>query len=341
MAGVDIQLPWNIGLDVAYVGNKVSKLGVTRNVNSVPKSENDKAIPSLGGNTGLSQRDVPEPVRRAGSRAGPQRRDGVARAAAAAVPAVHRHFSMNRLNLRIARTTTRSKRPRPSATRNGVMFAVNYTWMKLEDEVNFFTDYDTDAVPRPPGRSAAASPRHHHARSICRSDRASRSAATPPASSPALIGGWQFNTIGEIQSGRPLGLNGSAIQLDPDVALPKSEQSFERWFDNSSTALNNPRPDGTFAWSVLGTERLPRRQAALPRRQRADRAAVVVLAVQEHADRPRRKSCSSGSRRSTSSTCGSTAGRTPTRASANFGIVDTASQVNFPRTIQLGARLMF
>ena len=27
--------------------------------------------------------------------------------------------------------------------------------------------------------------------------------------------------------------------------------------------------------------------------------------------------------------------------SANFGIVDTASQVNFPRTIQLGARLMF
>ena len=28
-------------------------------------------------------------------------------------------------------------------------------------------------------------------------------------------------------------------------------------------------------------------------------------------------------------------------ASANFGIVDTASQVNFPRTIQLGVRVMF
>jgi len=27
--------------------------------------------------------------------------------------------------------------------------------------------------------------------------------------------------------------------------------------------------------------------------------------------------------------------------SGNFGIVDTASQVNFPRTIQLGARLAF
>ena len=52
MAGVDIQLPWNIGLDLAYVGNQVSKLGVSRNVNNIPRSENDKAIPSLGGNTG-------------------------------------------------------------------------------------------------------------------------------------------------------------------------------------------------------------------------------------------------------------------------------------------------
>ena len=49
MAGVDVQLPWNIGLDLAYVGNKVSKLGVSRPINEVPKSENDKRIPSLGG----------------------------------------------------------------------------------------------------------------------------------------------------------------------------------------------------------------------------------------------------------------------------------------------------
>jgi hypothetical protein len=27
--------------------------------------------------------------------------------------------------------------------------------------------------------------------------------------------------------------------------------------------------------------------------------------------------------------------------SANFGIVDTASQVNFPRTLQLGVRVQF
>ena len=42
------------------------------------------------------------------------------------------------------------------------------------------------------------------------------------------------------------------MQLDSSVALPGDEQSFNRWFDNSSTALNNPRSDGTFAWTLLG-----------------------------------------------------------------------------------------
>ena len=41
--------------------------------------------------------------------------------------------------------------------------------------------------------------------------------------------------------------------LVDSVALPKDQQSFDKWFDNSSTALNNPRPDGTFAWTLLGT----------------------------------------------------------------------------------------
>ena len=67
------------------------------------------------------------------------------------------------------------------------------------------------------------------------------------------------------------------------VALPKSEQSFDRWFDNSSTALNNPRPDGTFAWTVLGTNEYRVAKSAVPRRERAERAAVVVLVLQEHA----------------------------------------------------------
>ena len=56
MAGVDVQLPWNIGLDVAYVGNKVSKLGVSRGINEIPQSERDKSHSELGGNATTSTR---------------------------------------------------------------------------------------------------------------------------------------------------------------------------------------------------------------------------------------------------------------------------------------------
>jgi hypothetical protein len=67
-----------------------------------------------------------------------------------------------------------------------------------------------------------------------------------------LIGGWQFNTIGELQSGRPLGMSSNAILLEPDrIKLPKSEQSFAQWFDASTKA--NPRADGTYAWDVIGS----------------------------------------------------------------------------------------
>ena len=51
----------HIGLDVAYVGNQVSKLGVTRPVNNIPRSENDKAIPSMGGNAGYLNQTFTNP----------------------------------------------------------------------------------------------------------------------------------------------------------------------------------------------------------------------------------------------------------------------------------------
>lgn len=63
MAGVDVQLPWNIGLDVAYVGNKVSKLGVTRGVNNIPRSEQDKGIARLGGTPGYLTQTFPTRLR--------------------------------------------------------------------------------------------------------------------------------------------------------------------------------------------------------------------------------------------------------------------------------------
>jgi hypothetical protein len=168
-----------------------------------------------------------------------------------------------------------------------------------------------------------------------------RRAPKPPPrnSGRALIAGWQFNAIGEIQSGRPLALNGNAVQLDPDVALPEDQQSFDKWFDNSSTSLNNPRADGTFAWSVLGTNEYrvarqrfpdvneptePQWSVSLFKNSTIGRANLQLRIETFNVFNVR------------------VYGAPNTNpASANFGVVDTASQVNFPRTIQLGVRVQF
>jgi hypothetical protein len=219
------------------------------------------------------------------------------------------------------------------------MFAVNYTLMKLEDALNFFTDYDAT-----PYRDLQGDQRRHRLVITTLVDlpfgRGKRFASNTRGILGGVISGWQFNTIGEIQSGRPLGLNGSAIQIDQNVALPKSEQSFTRWFDNSSTSLNNPRPDGTFAWSVLG-----------PNDYR------VVKQRFHDVNEPSEPQWSMSLFKNTAIGGGKTlqirietfnvfnvrvyGAPNTSPASANFGIVDTASQVNFPRTTQVGLRFTF
>lgn len=338
MAGVDLQLPWNIGLDVAYVGNQVSKLGVTRNQNLVPKAENDRSIPSLGGNAGYLNQTFPNPF------AGlvPGQGINAATISRGQLLRPYPHFtglSMNRLN----RGSSYYNALEAAATKrysNGVMFAVNYTWMKLEDALNFFTDWDET-----PYRDLQGDQRRHRLVITTLVDLpfgpGKRYGGNTSGLVAGLIGGWQFNTIGEIQSGRPLQYNGVSVILDPDgIALPSGEQSFERWFDNSSTALNNPRPDGTFAWSTLGTNEYRVVKNRFPDVNEPTEPQWSFSFFKNNAigrDKNLQFRVEIFNVFNTRIYGGpSTDPRAP-----NFGIVDTASQVNFPRTIQLGARLAF
>jgi hypothetical protein len=337
MAGVDVQLPWNIGLDLAYVGNKVSKLGVSRPINEVPKSENDKRIPSMGGTANYLNVTFPNPF------AGlvPGQTLNAATAARSDLLRPYPQFTginRDRLNLGSAYYNALEA----SATKrysNGVMFAVNYTLMKLEDKVNFFTNYDTEPyrdlqgdqrrnrlvittlvdLPFGPGKPIGGSTRGFIAH---------------------LIGGWQFNTIGEIQSGRPLALNGNSVRLIDDVSLPKGEQSFERWFDNSSTALNNPRPDGTYAWTLLGTNEY---RVAKQRFHDVNEPSEPQWSISFFKTTRLTGRMSLQLRVETFNVFNTRVYGAPNTDpnSANFGIVSTASQVNFPRTTQIGAKLSF
>jgi hypothetical protein len=319
------------------VGNTVSRLGVSRGINIIPRSENNKAIPSLGGSTGYLNQTFPNPF------AGLVPGQGL-NAATVSRGQLLRAFpqfggiTMNRLN----RGSSYYNALEAVATKrysNGVMFAVNYTLMKLEDALNFFTDYDDK-----PYRDLQGDQRRHRLTVTTLVDLPFGPGKAIGGNTRGLvanvIGGWQFNTIGEIQSGRPLGLNGGAIQLNANVALPKSEQSFNRWFDNSSTALNNPRPDGTFAWSVLG----PNDYRVVKQRFRdVNEPTQPQWSFSLFKNTPVGNGKILQIRIETFNVFNVRiyGGPNTDPSTANFGIVDTASQVNFPRTIQLGIRMTF
>jgi outer membrane receptor protein involved in Fe transport len=339
MAGVDLQLPWKIGLDVAYVGNQVSKLGVSRPQNLVPRSENDKAIPSLGGNTGYLNVTFPNPF------AGlvPGQALNAATISRGQLLRPYPHFSggnglvMNRLN----RGASYYNALEASATKrysDGVTLGISYTLAKLEDALNFFTDWDET-----PYRDLQGDQRRHRLVITGLVDLpfgpGKRFGGSTSGLIAGLIGGWQVNMIGEIQSGRPLAYNGSAILLDADVALPKSEQSFDRWFDNSSTALNNPRPDGTFAWSVLGPNdyRVIKGRFTTVNEPTEPQWSFSFFKNNRVGDRNLQVRVEIFNAFNTRIYGGPNTNPTV----GNFGIVDTASQVNFPRTIQLGVRYAF
>ena len=335
MAGVDVQLPWNIGLDLAYVGNKVSKLGVNRGINEVPQSERDKAIVRLGGNATYLNTTFPNPF------AGLLPGTGINGATVARSQLVRPfpHFggiTMNRLNLGEqyynALEAVATKR-----YSNGMMFAVNYTWMKLEDATGFLNTYDTDTY-----RDLHGDMREHRLVITTLVDLpfgpGKRFGGSTSGLVAALIGGWQFNTIGEIQSGRPLGMNGNAILLDDNVALDGDQQSFARWFDTSTSA--NPRPDGTFAWSLIGNNDY---------RQVGFRFQNVNEPTEPQWSFSLFKTTRIGERINMQIRVETFnvfnvrvyGGPNTDPNSANFGVVSTASQVNFPRTTQIGVRFQF
>jgi hypothetical protein len=335
MAGVDVQLPWNIGLDLAYVGNKVSKLGVSRGLNDVPQSEREKAIVRLGGNATYLNTTFPNPF------AGLLPGTGINGATVARSQLVRPfpHFggiTMNRLNLGSqyynALEAVATKR-----YSDGVMFAVNYTWMKLEDATGFLNTYDTETF-----RDLHGDQREHRLVITTLLDLpfgpSKRFGRNTTGLVAGLIGGWQFNTIGEMQSGRPLALNGNAILLDDNIALSGSEQSFSRWFDTSTAT--RPRPDGTFAWSLIGNNDYrqvgfrfhdvneptePQWSFSLFKTNRlSDRVSMQLRIETFNVFNVRVYG-----------------GPNTDPNNANFGVVSVASQVNFPRQTQIGVRFQF
>jgi hypothetical protein len=152
----------------------------------------------------------------------------------------------------------------------------------------------------------------------------------------ALLTGWQVNAIGEIQSGTPTAMPGGARLVSPSAALAEG-QGLDRWFDNSTKA--SPRPDGTWAWEVLPPFAL---SSLGPRLSdvRDPWAPQWTLALVKNT--PLRGRCRLQLRLEAFNAFNTPiyAGPDTSVASPRFGRL-TPDQINFPRHVQLGARVTF
>jgi len=235
MAGFSAELPWNIGLDVAYVGNRVHKLPTNNGtqINSIPRSEQEKAIAALGGNTQYLNTQFPNPF--AGRLPGATiNTSTVSRQQLLRPYPQYTGITMTLDNRGWSRyqglEVALNKR-----ISHGFTAAVNYT-LSRQDEA---TDYLNNGFEDKPFEGLASIDRTHHLTSSLLYEL--------PFKGNRVVEGWQINFLYEWASGTPTAMP-NGILRQPSAKLPNGQQTLDHWFDNSTQ--QNPRPDGGWAWDT-------------------------------------------------------------------------------------------
>ncbi|HTM26529.1 MAG TPA: carboxypeptidase regulatory-like domain-containing protein [Vicinamibacterales bacterium] len=335
MAGVNMDLPWNVGFDAAYVGNKVSKLPVTRNINPEPLSERVKAIVRLGGTATYLSTQLPNPfaglIPGTGLNTATVSRQNLLRPFPQFAGAINEDFNNIGYSTYRALEMTVNRR-----LAHDVAAYLTYTWSRRRQATDLlniwdekvFEDIDPNdrpqrvtitalwGLPFGPGKPLGGNTSGVVAR---------------------LIEGWQFNVIGEISSGTPINMNSAAIPLQDHFALPSGQQTLAKWFDNSTKT--NPRPDGTYAWDVIGANDFRVSRLRFPDvRQDSKPVWSISLFKNTRAGGARTLQFRAEVFNVLNTRLYNGPNTDPT--SANFGVVSN-SQINFPRQGQIGLRLMF
>ncbi len=241
-AGLAVELPGQIGLDLAYVGNKVTGLPATRNVNAIPKAERDKGITALGGSPAYLSTQVTNPF--AGLLPGTGiNGPTVPRSQLLRPYPQYGDINMQGLNdgwsTYHAAEVVLTKR-----MSHGLLATVNYTYSRLKEVTAYLANpYDWDLNGGLYGDLSNLDHPHHLAFTFL---------YNLPFKGNRLAEGWQLNAIVEYFSGGPTGFPGNGYLVNGGSAkLPKGAQSIDKWFDNSTKS--NPRADGTYAWTTYQT----------------------------------------------------------------------------------------
>lgn len=334
MAGVNLELPGKIGLDVAYVGSRVNGLPVTRNINLIPESEREKGIARLGGNPAYLSQTFPNPL--AGLLPGtPLNAATLTRNDLLRPNPLFQGINEDFLDIGYS-TYEALEMSANKRLSHGLLTNVTYTWSQRRQATSLLNPYDAkpfedlDPNDRPQRVTIAALYNLPFGPG-------QRFGGGTKGAVAHLIEGWQYNVIGEITSGTPIGMSGSAVPVATHFAI--ADQSLAKWFDTSTRA--NPRPDGTFAWDTnIGANDFRQSRLFLPDVRQDSKPqwsmsffkntrAGGTMTIQFRAE---------VFNVFNTRLYGAPISTDPTNA--NFGVVSN-SQINFPRTGQLGLRLMF
>ncbi|HEV8129876.1 MAG TPA: hypothetical protein VGQ81_01390, partial [Acidobacteriota bacterium] len=155
----------------------------------------------------------------------------------------------------------------------------------------------------------------------------------------ALLGGWQFNWIGNFQSGVPTSYPGGAELTGINPTLPNGQQTFDRWFDNRKASNLQAALDAQVPFYNRPSFTLRRTPLRFPN-IRNHYAPQINLSLFKNM---RFNEQWSGQFRVESFNVTNTPifpGPNTDINSGNFGKV-TLNQINFPRHIQVAMKLRF
>ena len=235
MAGFSMELPWNVGLDVAYVGNKVHKLPTNNGtqLDAIPRSEQEKAIVALGGNTQYLNTQFPNPF--AGRLPGTTINTSTVSRAQLLRPYPQFTGITMTLDNRGWSSYNGLEVVLNKRISHGLTAALNYTLSRQREA----TDYLNNGFEAVPFEDRASIDRTHHI--------TSNFLYELPFHGNRLVEGWQVNFAYEWASGTPTTMP-NGILRQKSAKLPSGQQTLDHWFDNSTQS--NPRADGGWAWDT-------------------------------------------------------------------------------------------
>ncbi len=333
--GFDIDLPWRVNMDIAWVSNHSKKLPINgRSINEVPRAEREKAIERLGGNASYLSTNVPNPF--AGLVPGVALNNAQTTRGQLLRPFPQfGGITMDRVNEGFSDYDALEMTVNKNFS-DGLVAVFNYTLMK-----NFeATGYLNNGYDDKPWRSIASIDRTHRVAITALYDlpfgKGKWLLGNLSGLRDKLISGWQLNVIGEIQSGAPTAVPGGILR-QKSAKLDGDARTLDRWFDSSTRT--NRRPDGDYAWDQIPPNDFRQINVRFSdirdpwRPQWAISLFKNTLIREKYNFQFRAEAFNA---LNTPIYGGPDTGITSTR----FGQI-TRNQINFPRHIQLGFRLAF